>query len=475
MSSCCPKERTKMKPGIKQALLSFTAMLLIFANAGGAAAAPSADGPNLLQNPGFEAPYGKQCCQTDLSQYYPNTPIAEVQVAWGWRAWWLQPNEDPQHPSAGGNPSWHRPEWREANCGSPCANRVRSGGDAQKYFTFWSVHDAGMLQQVSGITPGTLLRFSVYMQAWSTNAQHGPSDHSQTMGMRVGIDPYGGTDAFSSNIIWTAPYDTFDTWGLYSVQATAQAGTVTVFTRSTPHYGNQHNDIYVDDASLVAVDNSGAGNVQPVVPPVAPTVVPPQPTATAATVAGFPYVTVYGDNYFNIAQRFGVTLAQLFAANNITNPSVLFVGVTLIIPSANPPATGGGQPNNPPPAPSPVATATPPVAGFPYVVQRGDNYFSIAQRFGVSLALLYQVNNVSNPGVLFVGTVLIIPSSNPPPAVAPTTSPAQLPNAIAYTVQPGDDLYRISVRFGVSIARIKQLNNLVSDIIFVGETLIIAP
>jgi len=393
-----------MKSGIKQALLSFTAMLLIFANAGGAAAAPSADGPNLLQNPGFEAPYGKQCCQTDLSQYYPNTPIAEVQVAWGWRAWWLQPNEDPQHPSAGGNPSWHRPEWREANCGAPCANRVHSGGDAQKYFTFWSVHDAGMLQQVSGITPGTLLRFSVYMQAWSTNAQYGPSDHSQTMGMRVGIDPYGGTDAFSPNIIWTTPYDTFDTWGLYSVEATAQAGTVTVFTRSTPHYGNQHNDIYVDDASLVAVDNSGAGNIQPVVPPV----VPPQPTATAATVGGFPYVTVYGDNYFSIAQRFGVTLAQLYAANNITNPSVLFVGVTLIIPSANPP-----------------------------------------------------------PGTGTVG--------NPQPAVTPTTPPSQLPGAVAYTVQYGDNLFRISLRFGVSIARIKQLNNLVSDIIFVGQTLIIAP
>src|SRR4029077_8667642 len=93
---------------------------MFFSGAGSAAAAPAADGPNLLQNPGFEAPFAKQCCLN-------GTLINEVQVAWGWSGWWLQPDQDPQHPSAGGNPSWHRPEWREAACGPVCANRVRSG------------------------------------------------------------------------------------------------------------------------------------------------------------------------------------------------------------------------------------------------------------------------------------------------------------------------------------------------------------
>ncbi len=380
-----------MKTAIRHGLLVSVVILIIFSSVGGAAAAPAADGPNLLQNPGFEAPYAKQCCHTEPG-FPANQPIDEVQVAWGWRAWWLQPG-DPQHPSSGANPAWHRPEYREANCGAPCANRIRSGSDAQKYFTFWSVHDAGMYQQVSGVTPGALLRFSVYMQAWSVNANAGLSDYRQIMNMRVGIDPFGGTDAFSPNIVWSTPFDTYDTWGLYSIEATASNGTVTVFTRSNPLYGNQHNDIYVDDASLVVV--------------------------------------------------------------------------------------GAGQPNNPP-APQPTVAPPPtqapaPVPGFTYVVQPGDNYFSIAQRFGVSESALLQANNVTNPRVLFVGTVLIIPSNNPPPGPAPTTPPSQLPNAFAYTVQPGDNLFRIGLRFGISVARIKQLNNLVSDIIFVGQTLIIAP
>ena len=386
-------------------------MALVFSAVGSAAAAPKADGPNLLQNPGFESPYVKQCCQTDLTKYYPNTLIGEVQVANGWSGWWLQPDQDPQHPSAGAIVDWHRPEWREANCGPVCANRIHSGGNAQKYFTFWSVHEAGMFQQVSGITPGARLRFSAYMQGWSTNAAYGPSDHSQTMDMRVGIDPFGGTNGFSPNVIWSDAFDTFDAFGLYSIEATAQAGTVTVFTHSAPHYPNQHNDIYIDDASLVAVDASTSGgsdtsNNPPVVAP---------PTPVPAPVTGFNYIVVRGDNYYRIAQRFGVSLSALLAANHVVNPQILFIGTVLLIPSDNPPPDNGG----------------------------------------------------SNP----------VESPTAEPTVAPTatTAPADLPGAFAYVVQRGDNLYRLSLRFGVSIARIKELNRLVSDIIYIGQTLIIAP
>lgn len=384
---------------IKHGLLMALVMLLSFA--GSAAAAPAADGPNLLQNPGFEAPYVKQCCGPD------GLPIGEVQVAHGWLGWWLQPGLDSQHPSSGGTPSWHRPEWREANCGAPCANRVRSGNDAQKYFTFDSVHDAGMYQQVPGITPGTVLLFSIYMQAWATNSTYGPSDFQQHMGMRVGIDPFGGTNAFSPNVIWSDIHDTFDAWGLYTIQATAQAGTVTVFTRSTPLYGDQHNDIYLDDASLVAVGAGSAGgnNAQP-----ANFVPPPAPPSVPTAVPGFTYVVVPGDNYYRIALRFGVSLSALLAANPSSTPNILFVGTVLTIPGVSAPAGNGALPNNP-----------------------------------------------------------------PPPTPAPTVSPSQLPGAVKYVVQRGDNLYRLSLRFGVSIARIKQENGLVSDIIFIGQVLFIAP
>ena len=378
-----------MKTTIKHGLMAALALLLSFA--GSAAAAPAADGPNLLENPGFEAPFDKQCCRTDLPPDRPPTPIDEVQVAQGWVGWWLEPGQDAAHPTTG-SPAWHRPEWRSANCQFPiCANRFRSGDDAQKYFTFFSVHDAGVYQQVSGIKPGTQLQFSIYMQAWSTPENLGPSLLTQNMGMRIGIDPFGGTNAFSPNVIWTTPNDTFDAWGLYTVQAAAQASTVTVFTRSTPFYGFQHNDMYLDDASLVAVGAGGSssGNGGTVV----------QAPAPPAAGPGGSYVVQPGDILTRIAFRFGVTVDAIVTASHIVNANLLSVGQVLVIPGVD----VGGQ----------TTSATP--------------------------------------------------------------GPTPLTGAISYEVVAGDSLWRLSDLFDITIARIKQLNNLKSDTIYIGQILTIAP
>lgn len=304
------------------------------------------DGPNLLLNPGFESPYVKQCCHTEQT-YFPGTPIDEVQVANGWFGWWQPADLDPEHPgSCHDKPApciaWHRPEWREANCGAVCANRIRTGNNAQKYFTFWSVHDAGMYQQVSGIRPGALLRFSVYMQGWSTNAAYGLSDKAQSMNMRVGIDPTGGANGFSPNIIWSAPNDVYDTWGLYVIEAVARSSTVTVFTRSRPVYPVQHNDVYIDDASLVVVGGGAASPsagaatggqaiVQPT--PIRPgNIVPSEPRPTPAADGKIYYIVRSGDTLTHIAARFGTTVARLKLLNGLTGYSPRIVtGQRLII------------------------------------------------------------------------------------------------------------------------------------------------
>lgn len=384
-----------MKTTIKNGLLVSLALLLsVMSGAGSVAAAPVGDGPNLLQNPGFEAPFNKQCCRTDLPPGRPPTVIDEIQVAQGWVGWWLEPGKDPLHPTSG-TVAWHRPEFRSANCHYPiCAPRVHSGDDAQHYFTFFSLHDAGVYQQVSGITPGSQLQFSTYMEAWSTNENLGPSQFTQNMNMRVGIDPFGGTDAFSPNVVWSNPFTSLDAWSLYTVQATAQASSVTVFTRSTPYWAVQHNDVYVDDANLVVV---GAG------------------------------------------------------------------GGT---------AGGGGTVGN---------TAPPPAAGpgGSYVVQPGDILTRIAYKFGVTVAAIVSASHMANPDLLSVGQTLIIPggsvgSQNTNPA--PTTpAPGPLTGPINYTVVAGDSLWRLSDEFGTNPDRIKQLNNLKSDTIYIGQTLIIAP
>jgi LysM repeat protein len=372
-----------MKSFIRTGCLLVLVLTLAWPMGGAAAAPQAADGPNLLQNPGFESPYAKQCCHT-VGNFPADLLIDEVQVAAGWRGWWLEPDQDPIHQGACNTPgctAWHRPEFREANCGPVCANRIRSGSNAQKYFTFFSVHDGGMYQQVGGIAPGARVRFSVYMQGWSASDDSGLSNRPSPLNMRVGIDPFGGDNPYSPNIIWAAPFDTYDAWGLYQVEAVARAGTVTVFTRSSPTYGVNHNDLYVDDASLVVV--------------------------------------------------------------------------------------GGGAPANSPAASSPT--------GFSYVVQVGDNYYRIARRFGVTVQSIYDANHITNPNLLAEGAVLIIPGVSGPASMAPTPTQAAPAGAITYVVVAGDNFYRLARRFNTTVERIKQLNGLTADILYIGQVLIIAP
>src|SRR5215207_11580878 len=98
-----------MKSFLRASLFAMLAVTLAWPAALPASAAPNADGPNLLQNPGFENPFAKQCCHT-TGNFPADLPIDEVQVAAGWRGWWLEPDQDPIHRGSCDTPgctAWH--------------------------------------------------------------------------------------------------------------------------------------------------------------------------------------------------------------------------------------------------------------------------------------------------------------------------------------------------------------------------------
>jgi LysM repeat protein len=77
-------------------------------------------------------------------------------------------------------------------------------------------------------------------------------------------------------------------------------------------------------------------------PPEEPTSTPapPAPTPTPSSI-GQTYVVKSGDIPETIAAQFGITTAELLAANPGINPNALQVGQVLIIPPAAPPAPEG--------------------------------------------------------------------------------------------------------------------------------------
>lgn len=100
------------------------------------------------------------------------------------------------------------------------------------------------------------------------------------------------------------------------------------------------------------------------------------------------------------------------------------------------------------------------VAPGTYVVRSGDTLWTIAQRFGTSVAALRTVNNLASD-MLAVGQVLVIPSGPQTPPIATSD----------YVVQPGDTLFLIARRFGTTVQALMSANNLTTTNLYVGQRL----
>src|SRR5690606_8106383 len=113
-----------------------------------------------------------------------------------------------------------------------------------------------------------------------------------------------------------------------------------------------------------------------------------------------------------------------------------------------------------------------------YKVRSGDVLGSIALRYGVRVSDIKKWNNLSS-NTIRVGQRLNIwlkPSQSTAVASARTSSstPTPIPDSKTYVVQPGDTLWDISRKFeGVTIEKLKSLNNLTGNKIHAGQKLVL--
>lgn len=135
--------------------------------------------------------------------------------------------------------------------------------------------------------------------------------------------------------------------------------------------------------------------------------------------------------------------------------------------------TGGAAEATETPAPTatptPVATTTP-AEGTRYTVRWGDTLFSIAQRFGTTVEAIKAANGLTSDLIL-VGQELIIPAGG---GVPPQPVPPSPGGPTVHIVQPGENLFRIALRYGTTVDAIAQANRIVNPwFIYVGQELTI--
>jgi LysM repeat protein len=132
-------------------------------------------------------------------------------------------------------------------------------------------------------------------------------------------------------------------------------------------------------------------------------------------------------------------------------------GPTEAAPTATPEPTTPPPPATDTPAPTsaPTATPAPPVTGATtHIVQPGENMFRIALRYGTTVDAIARANGIANPNLVYVGQELTIPGAGDQP-------PQPAPGAVTYvTVQPGDNLFRIALRYGMDYRYLAQYNGI---------------
>ena len=110
--------------------------------------------------------------------------------------------------------------------------------------------NGGFYQTVSsGIEPGQYWLFA----AWCNTFNDGSSSATNTNN-RIGIDPYGGNNPYSDNIVWSPRVSTQYQWQKASVGTTATANAITLFVEAEQKYPVAWNLNAFDDCAIISLN-----------------------------------------------------------------------------------------------------------------------------------------------------------------------------------------------------------------------------
>lgn len=181
-----------------------------------------------------------------------------------------------------------------------------------------------------------------------------------------------------------------------------------------------------------------------------------------------------GDNLGEISDKYGVSVAEIKKWNKLKSNNIALGANLKIVKNERVVTTVRKEVKADKIETAVVAndnkTQDNPQASDLYEVQKGDNLFSIAKKFNVSIEDLKKWNNLEDLNVQLGSKLALANKEETVAAEAPKTET----KIVEHKVKKGEYLATIAKKYNVTVAEIKEWNSLEDNNVKLGETLIVS-
>lgn len=162
------------------------------------------------------------------------------------------------------------------------------------------------------------------------------------------------------------------------------------------------------------------------------------------------YTVKSGDTLSSIALRYGTTVSEISKLNNIQNVNLIYPGERLLVVKNS--TIQGNEERC--------------TGKIIYTVKSGDTLSKIANKYGVTVSHIAEMNNITNVNLIYPGQKLRIMAS----ACSNSNTTGNSNTGVTYVVKKGDTLWGIARKFGVTVDYLANKNDIQNrNLIRIGQ------
>ncbi|MBU2660791.1 C40 family peptidase [Bacillus cabrialesii] len=158
-----------------------------------------------------------------------------------------------------------------------------------------------------------------------------------------------------------------------------------------------------------------------------------------------------GDTLWDLSRKYDTTISKIKSENSLRS-DIIYAGQTLSI---------NGKSTSSKSSSSSSSSST-------YKVKSGDSLWKISKKYGMTVSELKKLNGLKSD-LLRIGQVLKLKGSTS--SKSSSSTKVSTSSTSTYKVKRGDSLSKIAKQYGTTVSKLKSLNGLKSDVIYVNQVL----